>query len=71
MTQTMVGPVQTIDWHVDVAAIPDDRRDGREVLLWFAAGYSVIVTWDDGWRDPVGRVVVGATHWADLGGPGV
>ena len=66
---TMIEHRMTIDWHT--AAIPDDRKDGREMLLWAAGGYAVICSWDDGWRDPVGREVVGATAWADVGGPGV
>lgn len=54
-------------WH-DAATIPDDRKDGREVLLW--TGSPIVSSFDDGWRDPVGRPVQNATHWADVEGPG-
>jgi len=58
-----------IPWR-GLEAIPDDRRDGRDVLLWFERGYPAICSWCDGWRDPVGREVRGITHWADVEGPG-
>lgn len=58
----------TIDWHPDPDTIPDDRKDGREIVMW--AGSLVVSTFDDGWRDPVGRPVRGATHWAEVEGPG-
>jgi len=50
-----------------IAAIPDDRRDGRDMLLW--VGRVALCSWCDGWRDAVGRLVRGATHWADVEGP--
>lgn len=55
-----------IDWR-GIDAVPDDRKDGRDVLLW--AGYPAVVSWCDGWRDAVGGLVAGATHWADVLGP--
>lgn len=55
-----------VAWH-DLSAVPDDRRDGRDVLLW--RGCLVVASWCDGWRDPVGRPVIGATHYADAEGP--
>lgn len=69
--QSAIECASTIDWHPGVETLPGDRQDGREVLLWHEAGYPVLCSWDQGWRDPVGREVVGATHWADVGGPGV
>jgi hypothetical protein len=56
----------TIPWH-PIDRIPNDRLDGRDVLLW--AGRSVLCSWCDGWRDPVGRPVSGVTHYADVEGP--
>jgi hypothetical protein len=53
-----------------LATAPDDRKDGRDVLLW-VEDHGVLSSWDDGWRDPVGREVVGATHLADIQGPEV
>jgi hypothetical protein len=58
-------PARTWD---DIATIPDDHRDGRDVLLW--AGYLVIASWCDGWRDTVGREIAGVSAWADVEGPG-
>lgn len=53
-----------------IETIPDDRKDGRDVLLWTATRYPVLCSWDDAWRDPVGHEVRGATHFADVDGPG-
>ena len=53
-------------WH-NLDSIPDDRMDGRDVLLWI--GRAVLAIWCDGWCDAVGRPVQGATHYADVGGP--
>lgn len=54
------------NWQL-LEAIPDYCRDGRDVLLW--NGHPLIATYCDGWRDPVGRLVNGATHFADADGP--
>lgn len=62
------GAASPIFWR-GIEYIPDDRRDGRDVLLW-VDGHSAICSWCDGWRDPVGRIVRGATHYADVEGPG-
>lgn len=56
-----------IQWH-NISEIPEDRKDGRDVLLWQIAGFPSIVTWCDGWFDAVGRPVVGLL-WADLNAP--
>lgn len=56
-----------IDWR-PASEITDDRKDGRDVLLW--TGYPVLCCWDEAWRDPVGHEVRGATHFADVDGPG-
>lgn len=50
-----------------LARIPSDRKDGRDVLLW--RGHAIVCSWCDGWRDPVGREVLRATHFADIEGP--
>lgn len=60
--------VSPIFWR-GIEYIPDDRRDGRDVLLW-VDGHSALCSWCDGWRDSVGRIVRGATHYADVEGPG-
>lgn len=49
--------------------IPEDRKDGRDVLLWLDAGYPVLCAWDGVWCDAVGHPVAGATKWADVEGP--
>lgn len=54
------------DWF-PLDAIPADRMDGRDVLLW--AGRIIVASWCDVWCDAVGRPVRGATHWADVEGP--
>lgn len=55
-----------VDWH-PIAEITNDRLDGRDVLLW--KGSPIVGTYLDGWCDPVGRPVHGATHYADVEGP--
>jgi hypothetical protein len=47
--------------------IPDDAHDGRDIILWRSG--PIVASWCDGWRDAVGRTVVGATHYADVEGP--
>lgn len=59
-----------INWH-PIEAIPNDRMDGRNMLLWVVirwTEYPAIGTWCDGWRDAVGNLV-SATYWADVEGP--
>ncbi|USA40234.1 hypothetical protein NCF86_03500 [Pelagerythrobacter marinus] len=56
-----------IAWR-SIEAVPDDRKDGRDMLLWIR-GYPALCSWDGAWFDAVGRVVAGATHWADVEGP--
>lgn len=63
---TMITMVAKI--HQPIGGIPEDRKDGRDVLLW--AGFPAIASWCDGWRDAVGRPISGVTHWADVEGPG-
>ncbi len=56
-----------IPWR-DLSAIPDDRKDGLDVLLW--AGRPLTGIWVDEWCDTVlGQPIAGATHWADVEGP--
>jgi hypothetical protein len=50
-----------------IAAIPETRHDGRDVLLW--VGRAILASWCDGWCDAVGRPVKGVTHFADVEGP--
>lgn len=50
-----------------LADAPDVLRDGRDLILW--RGGPIVASWCDGWRDAVGRPVVGATHYADVEGP--
>ncbi|WP_293921119.1 hypothetical protein [Sphingobium sp. UBA5915] len=52
------------DWQA-MEMLPDDRRDGRDVLLW-ADGYAAICSWCDGWRDAVGREIMAPAAWADI-----
>ncbi len=63
----------SIDWR-PLSAVPDDRKDGRDVLLWAAIGqseYAAVGAWCDGrWVDMMfGKDIVGATHFADVEGP--
>lgn len=62
---TVINP---IPW-ADIATIPDDRKDGRGVLLWIKDGYPALCSFDGVWCDAVGQEVRGATHWADVEGP--
>lgn len=66
---SIVAAQPDIDWHTDTETIPDDCKDGREIVLW--AGSLVVSIYDGCWRDPVGREVKGWTHWADVRGPGL
>lgn len=68
--QPEIAPVDAVPiaWR-PIEAVPDDRRDGRDVLLWVGS-YPALCSWDGAWFDAVGRVVAGATHWADVEGPG-
>ncbi len=50
-----------------IASVPDDRKDGRDMLLW--AGYPAISSWCGEWCDAVGRPIRGVTHWADIDAP--
>ena len=59
-----IGPTQY--WR-PIADVPEDRMDGRDVLLWNCR--ATLCSWCDGWRDAVGRPVAGVTHWADVEGP--
>ncbi|MDO6414439.1 hypothetical protein Q4F19_08615 [Sphingomonas sp. BIUV-7] len=65
--------ISLIHWHA-IALMPDDRKDGRDMLLW--NGDAEVGAWFDdgfegaGWaatRDvlPIEKV----THWADINSP--
>lgn len=62
------APCADVAWS-PIATLPESRKDGREVLLW-VAGHPAVCSWDGAWCDTVGREVEGATHWADVEGPG-
>ena len=53
-------------------AMPDDRKDGRLMLLW-EGDRPVIGRWDDGrkgWEDPEGmHLFEEITYWADINSP--
>lgn len=66
---TIIEHGHPILWQ-DAGAIPADRKDGRDMLLWMKPGYPTICSWDGAWCDAVGREVDGVTHWADIQGPG-
>ena len=67
---TIIAP-RPIAWH-PIATIPEDRKNGRDMLLWIDRGYPAICTCYEGaWHDAVGFVIVGATMWADVEGPRV
>src|SRR3546814_9845169 len=52
----LVTGVQTCALPISIGAMPDDRKDGRLMLLW-EGDRPVIGRWDDGrkgWEDPEG-----------------
>lgn len=62
-----------IPWQ-PIATMPDDRQDGREMLLHIDGG-KVVIGWSEtnafyplgGWRTDAGRLdMVDITHWADI-----
>ncbi len=65
-----------IEWRV-IDKLPDDRKDGRDLLLWDDRG-AVVASWANGGWDTgyaskltEGTVMVEtATHWADINRPG-
>lgn len=70
--------VSLIPWQV-MELLPEDRKDGRTMLLWNQLGVSV-AAWDDteGAQDwclafaglPAGKFpVVAPTHWSDINPP--
>ena len=75
----MTAPL--IPWQ-PIAAMPDDRKDGRDLLIW-SAGQAMIADWREGWggeaiiglwhawnTDPEWWIMPGdVTHWADLNPP--
>lgn len=63
----IVGAIKVEPHWREVAELPAERKDGRDVLLW--AGRMVVASWFDGWRDGFGRLVRGVTHYADVGEP--
>lgn len=72
-----------IDWQ-PMAAMPDDRKDGRLLLLWSAVGGTQLGYWGgDGWRSDLGfqqsnggeaplfteEKFADLTYWADINPP--
>ncbi|WP_253257941.1 hypothetical protein [Sphingobium sp. SA916] len=60
-----------IPWD-SIGAMPDDRKEGRLMLLW-EGDRPVIGRWDDGrkgWEDPEGmHLFEEITDWADINSP--
>ncbi len=71
----MIVP-RTIPWE-PIAAMPDDRKDGRPMLVWTPSGAEVASweadVWDNegpGWVEQQERMRVEfVTHWADISPP--
>ena len=61
----------TSDWH-PISAVPDDRKDGRRLLLW-DFDQPVIGRWDpdrEGWEDPDSMSIYDEiVLWADVFAP--
>lgn len=67
-----MNAVSIIEGHIPwqpIDDMPEDRKNGRNMLLWFGAGYPAICNWDGAWCDAVGFVLTGAEAWADVEGP--
>lgn len=67
----------SIDWK-SIDEMPDDRRDGRWVLLWSEFGAPRIGVWDasDSYGEPFGWVDseeagarINPSYWADINPP--
>lgn len=64
-----------IEWHL-IEQLPDDRKDGRDMLLWDDRG-GVVASWSNGgWDTGHASEMTGdtlmvetATHWADINCP--
>lgn len=60
--------IAPINWR-SFEAMTDDRKDGRDVLLW-VEDHAAICSWcGTCWCDSVGNEVSGATLFADVDGP--
>jgi len=67
--------VPLINWQ-PMGAMPDDRKDGRQILLWNWAGASVATWtaegWDSGYASEMDGdcvLIEASTHWADINPP--
>ncbi|QOV96337.1 hypothetical protein [Novosphingobium sp. ES2-1] len=63
--------VSMIEWR-PIESMPDNRKDGRYLLLWDADG-AVVASWNaDDWERSGGfdDPIDGITHWADINRPG-
>lgn len=65
-----------IEWR-PIEQLPDDRKDGRDMLFWDDRG-GVVACWSNGgWETGYASEATGetvmvetATHWADINRPG-
>lgn len=60
-----------IPWE-PIATLPEDRKDGRRLLLW-EIDLPAIGRWDSdrqGWEDPESmRILEDVTYWSDIAPP--
>jgi hypothetical protein len=76
VTGGSVSPCSPIAWQ-PIATMPDDRKDGRHVLVWeqdgaFVAAYDAEMSTGEhwGWADArENGVRLNPTHWADIASP--
>jgi hypothetical protein len=57
----------SINWR-PIADLPDELKDGREMLLWETAveGRAEIAAFDTVWCDRDGATIHGITHFAEI-----
>ncbi len=58
---------KSIPWE-PIGAMPEDRKDGRDLLLWAAdISGAEIAAWNDGvWVNRSGFTIRGVSYWADI-----
>ena len=57
-----------IDWQ-PIATVPEDRKDGRRLLVW-ASGSPFIAVWGGAcWVDAYEEGELSPTYWADINSP--
>jgi hypothetical protein len=71
MWETHMATSADFSWR-EIAVLPDDRKDGRRLLLW-EGDQPVIGRWDPhrrSWEDPESmQLFEEITHWADVHAP--